>query len=108
MIGKKIEKNNVAIALNVLYAKKENISPAYVSKHNPNREKQVIVLMIPNGEKGRWHYLAVRKLLALLRGITVKHYIEFYCLEIAFILLEQKTNFNLIKMYVKIKIFVAL
>ena len=27
---KKIEKNNVAIAVNVLYAKKENIYPAYV------------------------------------------------------------------------------
>ena len=29
---KKIEKNNVTIALNVLYAKKEKIYPAYVSK----------------------------------------------------------------------------
>ena len=27
---KKIEKNNVIIALNVLYAEKENIDPAYV------------------------------------------------------------------------------
>ena len=36
---KKIEKNNIAIALNVLYAKKEKIYPAYVSKHNLNREK---------------------------------------------------------------------
>ena len=27
--------------------------PAYVSKHNSNREKQVILSMIPNGEK--WH-----------------------------------------------------
>ena len=34
MIGKKIEKNNVTIALNVLYVKKEKIYPAYVSKHN--------------------------------------------------------------------------
>ena len=32
---KKIEKNNIAIALNVLYVKK--IYPAYVSKHNSNR-----------------------------------------------------------------------
>ena len=31
---KKIEKNNVTIGLNVLYAKKEKIYPAYVSKHN--------------------------------------------------------------------------
>ena len=38
------------IALNVLYAKKEKIYPAYLSKHNSNREKQVIVSMIPNEE----------------------------------------------------------
>ena len=48
---KKFEKNNVTIALNVWYAKKEKIYPAYVSKHNPNREKQIILLMIPYGEK---------------------------------------------------------
>ena len=57
---KKFEKNNITISLNVLYAKKENIHPAYFSKHNSNRVKQVILLMILNGEK----------LSALLRGIT--------------------------------------
>ena len=63
----KFEKNNVTIVLNVLYAKKKNC-PAYVSKHNSNLEKQIILLMIPNREG--WHYLAVKKLPALLRGIT--------------------------------------
>ena len=58
---KKFEKNNVTIALNVLYAKKEKIYPAYVSKHNSNREKQVILLMISNGEK-IWDHLAVKRL----------------------------------------------
>ena len=47
---KKFEKNNRAVALNILYAKKEKIYPAYVSKHNLNCEKQVILLVIPNGE----------------------------------------------------------
>ena len=56
---KEFEKNNVIIALNVLYAKKEKIYPAYVSKHNSNYEKQVIHLMISNGGK-QWHYLAVK------------------------------------------------
>ena len=64
----KFEKNNVTITINVLYAKKEKIYFAYVSKHNLNHEKQVILLMIPNGN-GReaesegwqlWHYLAVK------------------------------------------------
>ena len=50
--------------------------PAYVSKRN---SKQVSLLMIPNGEK--WHYLAVKKLSALLRGITSKNNgRDFYCL----------------------------
>ena len=40
---KTFEKNNVKIALNVLYAKKgKNMHPSYVSNHNSNREKQVI------------------------------------------------------------------
>ena len=39
---KKLEKNNIAIALNVFYAKKEKMYPAYVSKNNSNREKQAI------------------------------------------------------------------
>ena len=42
--------------------------------------------MALNGEKreakskGRWHYLAAKKLSAFLRGITSKHYGEFSCL----------------------------
>ena len=73
----KFEKNNVIIALNVLYAKKEIIYPAYVSNRNWNREKQII-LMITNGEG--WQYLAVKKLSALLRKITSRHHSDFYCL----------------------------
>ena len=60
---KKFRKNNVTIALNVLHAKGEKIYPAYVSKHNSNRENQVIFLMIPNGEV--WH--CSKKLSVLLR-----------------------------------------
>ena len=61
--------------------------------------------MIPNGEV--WHYLVVKELSALLRGITSKHHGDFF-VSIAFILLQQKTNLNLIKKYLKIKIFVTL
>ena len=35
---KEFVKNNVTIAFNVLYAKKEKIFPAYISKHNLNHE----------------------------------------------------------------------
>ena len=36
--------------------------------------------MIPKKEKRVWHYLAVNKLLALLRGIMLKFYSDFSCL----------------------------
>ena len=35
--------------------------------------------MILKGDK-QWHYLAVKRLSALLRGITSKHHGDFYCL----------------------------
>ena len=57
IIGK-FEKNNVTIALNVLYAKKEKIYPAYVSKNKWNCEKQVLLLMIPNRKE--WHCPTVK------------------------------------------------
>ena len=69
---KKFESNK-KIALNILYVphntKKINI--AYKSKHNLTREKKVMLLMISNGEK--WHYLTVKNLSGLLRGITSNH-----------------------------------
>ena len=39
MIGKKNEKNDLTIALKLLYAKNEKIYPAYVSKQNSDCEK---------------------------------------------------------------------
>ena len=53
-----------------------NIYRPYLSKHNLNHEKQIILLMIPNGEG--WHYLEVKKLSASLRGITSKYVGDFY------------------------------
>ena len=52
---------------------------AYISKHNSNYEKQVILLIILNEEKQE-HYLAVKNLLALLRGITSRNTGDFCCL----------------------------
>ena len=76
---KKLELNN-EIALNILYlphnAKKIHI--AYKSKHNLTREKQVILLMISNGEN--WHYLVVKSLPGLLKGIKSNHKEDFCCL----------------------------
>ena len=56
----------------------EKIRLAYKSKYNYKGENQVILLMITNGEK--WHYLAVKSLSALLRGVTSNHDGDSYCL----------------------------
>ena len=56
----------------------ENIRLAYKSKNNFKLESQVILLIIIDGKK--WHYLAVKSLSALLRGVTSNHNGDFYCL----------------------------
>ena len=63
-------KNYLTICLNVLYAKKDKNYSAYVSKVKSKREEQVILLTIPN--KKRLHYIPVKSLSTLLRGITSK------------------------------------
>ena len=77
MVGKKLKKNNPKIDLNILYTK-EKTFPAYISNHNSTRQK-IILLMVPNREKEVWHYLAVKKLSTLLKGLTSKYHGDFYC-----------------------------
>ena len=48
---KTFEKNYLTIALNILFIKEKEIHPADISKHNSSREKQKILLMIPNEDK---------------------------------------------------------
>ena len=55
-------------------------------------------------EGQRWHYLAVKKLSALLRRITSKHHGSFYCLNCLHYFGTEKKLYH-IKKYVKIKIF---
>ena len=83
---KKLEQNNKTIALNILFVphNTKQIRHAYKSKHNfivilkYKYTNKVILLMITDGTK--WHYLAVKSLPALLRGITSYHNRDFYCL----------------------------
>ena len=74
------EKNNKSVALNVLYVlhNTKQIRHAYKSEYNFSREDQVILFMITDG--GKWHYLAVKGLSALLRGVTGNNHGDFYCL----------------------------
>ena len=76
---KKFELNN-KVALNILYVphNTKKIQLAYRSKYNLTYNKQIILLMMTDGEK--WHYLVVNNLSRLLRGITSNHHVGFYCL----------------------------
>ena len=76
---RKLELNN-DITLNILYMphNTRKIQAAYKSKQNLICGKQVILLMITDGEK--WHYQVVKNLPGLLKGITSNHKEDFYCL----------------------------
>ena len=97
---KKLELNN-EIALNILYVphNTRKIQVAYKSKQNLTCDKQVILLMITNGEK--WHYLTVKNLPGLLRGITSTHKEDFYCLN-CFRSYRTRNKLEVHKKYVKI------
>ena len=75
------ERNNRGIALNILYVpyNTKQIRQAYISKYNNERDTQVSLLMITD-ETNNWHYLAVKSISGLLRGITSNHNGDFYCL----------------------------
>ena len=77
---KKFECNN-EVALNILYVPNntKEINIAYKSKNNLTQKRQIILLMISDGQK--WHYLVVKNLSRLLRGITSNHKEDFYCLD---------------------------
>ena len=98
MIGKTLRKIMQQL---LLFAKKSKIYPAYDSRHNSDCEKQVIILMIPNGEK--CHYLAVKKLPVLFKEITSKHHGDFYFLN-CFHSFATERNLNRLKKHVKVNI----
>ena len=76
---RKLELNN-DIALNILYIphNTKKIQLAYRSKNNLTSDKQIILLMITDGEK--WHYLVVKNLPGLVKGITSTHEKDFHYL----------------------------
>ena len=75
--SKTFEKNNAKISPTMFYTKEKEICPTCISNTNSTREKQIILLMISNEGKKGWHYLEVKHLSALLRGITSKHHGDF-------------------------------
>ena len=78
--SEKFEQNNKTIALNILFVpyNTKTIRVAYKSEYNHKCKNQVILLMITDGNK--WHYIAVSKLSALLKGKSSNHIGDFHCL----------------------------
>ena len=99
---RKRELNN-EIALNVLCVphNTRKIQVAYKSKQNLTCDKNVILLMITDGEK--WHYLTVKNVPGLLRGITSTHKEDFYCSN-CFRSYRTRSKLKVQKKYVKIMI----
>ena len=95
---KKFESNK-SIALNIFYVSHntEKVRHAYKSKHNLTCENQVILLMITDGEK--WHYLAVKSLSVLFRGIKGNNNGAFYCLNC----FQSYTTENKLKKHKKVR-----
>ena len=87
--------------LNILYVphNTKKIRIAYQSKHNLTCKKQVILLMISNGEN--WHYLVVKSLPGLLKEITSNQKEDFYCLN-CFCVYTTRNKLEEQKIYVKI------
>ena len=77
---KMFKQNNEKVVLIILFVphNTKTVRIAYKSKYDHMRQNQVILLMITDGEK--WHYLAVKSLPELLRGITSNHNGDVYCL----------------------------
>ena len=75
------ENYNVNIALNIFYVphKETDIRPVYISKFNKTREHHANLLMITDG-KDIWHYIAIRSITSLLRGVSSTHQGDYYCL----------------------------
>ena len=103
----KFEVNNKNVALNILYVpyNTKKIQIAYKSKYNLMRDDQIILLMICNGEN--WHYLVVKNLSGLLRGISSNRNSDYYCLN-CFRSYRTKNKLNVHKKYVKITNIVIL
>ena len=74
---KKIEKNNPTITLNILFFKKDNKKE--ISKNNSARDKQLIFLMVSEGEK---MVLSCGKITicTLFSGKVLTNNCDFYCL----------------------------
>ena len=75
MTGKSVRKI-IKQLLRMCYVLKNAYKPCLHFKTQLKSQKPNHSLMIPNNREG-WHYLTVKELSALLRGVTSKHAGDF-------------------------------
>ena len=72
MIRKRLRKIIRQLLLIFCIVKKKKYVQFISQKINSNCEKQIILLMIPNKEKEGWHYLAVKKIVCIIKQNNFK------------------------------------
>ena len=70
MTEKTFEQNNKTIALNILFVLHNNNIYIYIYQNLTTSIKNQVILLVITDDGEKWHYLAVRSLSALLRGIA--------------------------------------
>ena len=80
------QKNNGTIALNIFYVPQKEIyiRPCYISKLNKKHEHHANLLMITDGID-KWHYIAIKRIPAFLRGVSSTDDGDHYCLKIFYL-----------------------
>ena len=75
----RFERNNKDMALNILsaHSTKKKINIIKTSKHNNTRKHKVILLIISD-EDNNWHYICVKNLKALCRGVFSNNHGDYY------------------------------
>ena len=77
MIGKCLRKIIQQLFFIFCILKKKKYAQLKSQKLNRIVKKKMILLLIPNEKKEGWHYLAVKKLSTLSRGITFNYCLNY-------------------------------
>ena len=104
---REFEKHNPAISLNIFYTKGNEVCPAYILKINSNCKKQIILSMIPDKEKKRMSLSCSKPPSTLLKGMIPQQHGNFCCLN-CLCSFKTEIDLNLMKKYVKRRLFVEL
>ena len=77
---KTFERNNKDIALNVFSAHLTDEKFNLICKSDYNRQHQHIVdLLMITHSQNNWHYLTIKNMKRLIRGVTSNHQGDFFC-----------------------------